>query len=601
MMLLKYIFLVLVLLTYTNLYGQIFGNAAAVLLGPWCESDPDPYNVNLPPNEQGLYLPVFDNGFIDDVELDQRHWQLRPWGQGPFTYPDGGSGNLEHNTLNNVRIEDEKLIISAVKEEGEALAIHYLESGAIINNHGDFDEGEELPNLREYEYTSSSLWTKKFFHYGIYEITCKVPKGKGLFPAFWMYSEKNINTSWYNTYEDDVVYREVDVFEFSDNFTWRNWPNNYLIINEQPPIGQSPTIQNLINNEVPNQTNKFWHTNVFGPENLEHEQCPINFTTDDDLSEDMHTYTLEWTPYYMKWSLDGTVFRIIHRYMWWNVILGEGVFLSGPVNYNQNMWNKIYENPHFPTKPMKIITNLAIEGGYTSEGGPYISNINITDINTYLQFSYNIEPNPVPENTVLGELEIEDIRYYKKINTCGQDLILNSTNTYIDDHLYNVFVGSYISIDDIDLEETNFYQETWHQNQLTLIYTDSIVIGDEFDVGWNIFETIFDPEFCTKSLSTSNSSKSIENEPETHDFFEEQFIITPNPNKGNFTIDFNVNKPSKYTIKITDHMGRVLLTTKSGSYDSCPIDLSNESAGVYFVQFQNMATNKISIEKVIIE
>ena len=79
MMLLKYIFLVLVLLTYTNLYGQIFGNAAAVLLGPWCESDPDPYNVNLPPNEQGLYLPVFDNGFIDDVELDQRHWQLRPW------------------------------------------------------------------------------------------------------------------------------------------------------------------------------------------------------------------------------------------------------------------------------------------------------------------------------------------------------------------------------------------------------------------------------------------------------------------------------------------------------------------------------------------
>ena len=64
-------------------------------------------------------------------------------------------------------------------------------------------------NLRDYHYTSAQLWTKPVFSEGIIEAKIKMPKGKGFWPAFWMF------TGQAETGSDSSF--EIDVFEFVYN------------------------------------------------------------------------------------------------------------------------------------------------------------------------------------------------------------------------------------------------------------------------------------------------------------------------------------------------------------------------------------------------
>lgn len=44
-------------------------------------------------------------------------------------------------------------------------------------------------NYRLFNYTSGSIRSLEKHHYGYYEINCKLPKGKGFWPAFWVHAE----------------------------------------------------------------------------------------------------------------------------------------------------------------------------------------------------------------------------------------------------------------------------------------------------------------------------------------------------------------------------------------------------------------------------
>jgi len=60
-----------------------------------------------------------------------------------------------------------------------------------------------------FKYSAADLFTKTSYHFGKYEIRCKIPKGKGLVPAFWLYGET-----------EEGLNNEIDVFEFWNEQTW---------------------------------------------------------------------------------------------------------------------------------------------------------------------------------------------------------------------------------------------------------------------------------------------------------------------------------------------------------------------------------------------
>lgn len=124
----------------------------------------------------------------------------------------------------------------------------------------------------EFEYTSGEFHSKEVFGYGRYEIRCKIPSGKGFWPAFWMYGEPKGRNN------------ELDVFEY--------W-------NAKGAFGQ---YRPELNTREVHMTTHF-NRRMSG----ESKKGP-------DASADFHTYTLVWDPCRIEWYLDGELYRVLWRY-----------------------------------------------------------------------------------------------------------------------------------------------------------------------------------------------------------------------------------------------------------------------------------------------
>lgn len=59
-----------------------------------------------------------------------------------------------------------------------------------------------VSNKRWFQYTSGEIVTKEKRLYGYFEISCKMPKGRGFWPAFWMYYNPGCDKG-----------KEIDIFE----------------------------------------------------------------------------------------------------------------------------------------------------------------------------------------------------------------------------------------------------------------------------------------------------------------------------------------------------------------------------------------------------
>jgi len=106
-------------------------------------------------------------------------------------------------------------------------------------------------------YSSGLLTTKASFSqtYGLFEIRAKLPKGKGLWPAFWLLPE---NRAWPP---------EIDVLEVLGDNTKRLYVS--------------------------------WHSNVGGKHTSDAK--PIDVP---DMSEDFHTYSVVWEKDTLMWFFD---------------------------------------------------------------------------------------------------------------------------------------------------------------------------------------------------------------------------------------------------------------------------------------------------------
>jgi beta-glucanase (GH16 family) len=109
------------------------------------------------------------------------------------------------------------------------------------------------------EYTSGMMSTYQKFaqKFGRFEIRCRIPKGKGLWPAFWLLPD---------------------------------------------PLGWPPEIDVL--ETLGHETNRAYFTHHWRDESRKH-QSHGGHVDDGDLSAGFHTYAAEWSPEVIVWYLDG--------------------------------------------------------------------------------------------------------------------------------------------------------------------------------------------------------------------------------------------------------------------------------------------------------
>lgn len=131
---------------------------------------------------------IFEETFNEGTLPNQSNWDYDVGGKG------WGNGELQYYTYanpENVKIQDGKLIITAVKKEVEGHPI-----------------------------TSTRLVTrcKKHWLYGRFEIRAKMPKGQGTWPAIWMLGIDEEKLGWPQMGEIDImehVGRDQDTVHFS--------------------------------------------------------------------------------------------------------------------------------------------------------------------------------------------------------------------------------------------------------------------------------------------------------------------------------------------------------------------------------------------------
>ncbi len=161
------------------------------------------------------------------------------------------------DSLKNARIEGGHLILEAHKEQ-------------ITNTAFTSAEAKSEKEYQEFaKYTSASITTKDIaeWTYGKIEVSAKLPKGKGMWPAIWMLGENWKEVGWPKC-------GEIDIMEH---------------------VGyEKDTIYGTVHTEAYNHTKGT-------------EKGGSTFIT--DPYSEFHTYSVEWTPKKIDFLLDGEVYQ----------------------------------------------------------------------------------------------------------------------------------------------------------------------------------------------------------------------------------------------------------------------------------------------------
>jgi beta-glucanase (GH16 family) len=278
----------------------------------------------------------FEEDFSDTI-LDMTKWQA--YRKGML----GGEAHCSYQTIDNLLIENGIAKLYAKKERVYKRAISYKDSFEIMN--------DGIQNLRWYDYTSTTLTSVPSFRYGYYEASCRIPKGKGFWPAMWMYGAAGQNNNDPNT-----ISNEIDVFEF--------WKDDTKNLNMNVHVGENSCLS---------------------------DKRGV------DYSLAFHTYTMIWEPYKIEWYVDGELIRRYTRF-----------FQTGKeVDCRLNAW-QCYEEALFPVNPMLIYFDLYIDkmGGYLPDENTHFpsalevdwvrfyTRTDLADIDFSPELSVNIYPNP---------------------------------------------------------------------------------------------------------------------------------------------------------------------------------------------------------------
>ncbi len=198
-------------------------------------------------SSQGAYQLVWQDEF-EGSSLNMDNWSYQIMG-------DGGNNEWQYYTSRpqNSWVSGGYLTIQANKE--------------------DYRVGNKT-----YHYTSARLRTagKQDFLYGKLEGRIKVPKGQGIWPAFWMMPTDSVYGGWAASGEIDIMetINQANTVHGTLHFGG-GWPNNRQTGGSYSPAGA-------------------------------------------DFSQNFHIYTLEWEPDVMRWYVDGILYSTKTSSQWWS-------------------------------------------------------------------------------------------------------------------------------------------------------------------------------------------------------------------------------------------------------------------------------------------
>ncbi len=303
--------------------------------------------------EHGDWTLVFEDNFNGST-IDESKW---------FTCGDGWlrihGRELQIYEDENVELDDGVLHLIARKEPGRY---------KITTDESDTTTGY-------YEFTSGWIQTKSEFQYGLFEIRCKIPYGRGFWPAFWLYG----------------LDEEIDVFEFDC--------------------------------EYPREDNTCIHQ--FSGANR--YSCHDYYNEGPSFDEDYHVFSLEWDECAIVYRVDGYVIRKFFRYV--NTL---GQEIPNYANLPQHEW--CLEKKIFPTKPKHLFVNLAIQCGNDCEWGGLPP-----DNNTQFPSSFDVDyvrvykrSNPTKDIEVCS-LDSQKGNYYtgRHISIGNCPILIDSNQTFV--------------------------------------------------------------------------------------------------------------------------------------------------------------------------
>jgi len=311
----------LLFLVITPTYAQLCSGTKVILL--------DSIDYNVEPNWQ----LVFDEEFMGDT-LDLANWELVVYKQGAF------DGTGAYWTLDNVKVSPETVYGACTKATGVCRIVAKKETVT----KPPVSWNPSIPEAT-YNFTTSNINTKRFFGWGKYEIRCKVPKGKGFFPAFWLYGEK---------YGDG---HEIDIFEFMNEYN---------------------LLQKYDSDKLCKYIQMHYHkADNSNPNNRPDYNCGSTHKTNVDYSLDFHTYSVIWNKFGISWYVDGEFVKMVAQ---WYDIRGEAVT---PENIKPAQ--VVFRNDWYPKNEMQMIIGMDIQHGkdLPDENTPFPSYLDIDYIRYY--------------------------------------------------------------------------------------------------------------------------------------------------------------------------------------------------------------------------
>lgn len=209
-------------------------------------SESAPADNQLPEGLTGSYKLKFSDEFNNN-QLDANKWDTRmKWGSEIII-----NNELQYyvDTQSDKQVDYDPFVF-----DGNNLKI----TADVANN----NIRNEIKNQK---YVSGVLASKQNFKYGYYEMRAKLPAGKGMWPAFWLYYDYNI--------PNDLL-REIDIMEFTGG-------------------DRTAIFNNFHYEENPDTETKHGLNNRF-----------VKAT---DFTSTFHTFGVEWTPNYIKWYVDDEI------------------------------------------------------------------------------------------------------------------------------------------------------------------------------------------------------------------------------------------------------------------------------------------------------
>ena len=277
-----------------------------------------------------------------------------------------------------------------------------------------------------------------------------------------------------------------------------------------------------------------------------------------DCSQDYHIYCMTWEEDKIQWFFDGTLIRTdFRRYS----------ILSQEIGCNINAYTPYLQDKIYPEDPMNIILNLAIQYGNNGCESP-------------------------DENTILpNNMEVDWVRYYQRNE--NKNISITSYNQHpLESDLYNTIVGRNINI--------NCTYDLPSDYLLNMVASESIVIGPGFHSAQGArFNAKIEPDIWGSSTRDSNMqahvdttcavNSNIVSDPDRLS----DINIYPNPNNGNFFIDFGEHGDNNvHDIYVTDMYGELVLKHEDCQRSSFSIDMTMNKQGIYIVKIYDRTLNK---------